>query len=106
MAKYKLIVLERAVSELESACLYYNDQVSGLGFEFEEEIFMLIELINDNPLLFPIKFAHIREAVVRRFPFVINYEIIEKVIIVSAIFHSKQNENVSDILPEMAGRIL
>jgi hypothetical protein len=91
MARYKLIVLERAVIELEDACVYYNDQLSGLGFEFEKEVFMLLELINDKPLLFPIKFAHIREAVVRRFPFVINFEISEKVIIVSAIFHTKQN---------------
>lgn len=91
MAKYKLIILEQAVSEFEDACLYYNDQIPGLGFEFEEEIFALLELLNHNPLLFPIKFAHIREAVVSRFPFVINYEITEKAIIVSAIFHSKQN---------------
>lgn len=91
MAKYKLIILERAVSELEDACLYYNVQVSGLGFEFEKEIFLLLELINDKPLLFPVKFAHIREAVVKRFPFVINFEVSEKVIIVSAIFHTKQS---------------
>lgn len=91
MASYKLIILEHAVSELEEACLYYNDQVSGLGFEFEDEIIMLLELIKNNPFLFPIKFAHIHEAVVRRFPFVINYEITDKLIIVSAIFHSKQS---------------
>jgi len=91
MATHKLIILERAVLEFEDACLYYNKQVSGLGFEFEEEIIMFLELIKDNPLLFPIKFAHIREAVVKRFPFVINYEITEKLIIVSAIFHTKQS---------------
>jgi hypothetical protein len=91
MAKYKLIVLDRAVSEFEEACLYYNNQVPGLGFEFEKEIFILLELINESPLLFPIKFAHIREAVVKRFPFVINFEVTEKVIIVSAIFHTKQS---------------
>ncbi len=91
MATYKLIVLERAVFELEDACLYYNNQLPGLGFEFEEEIMTILELIKCKPLLFPIKFAHIREAIVRRFPFVINYEITEKLIIVSAIFHSKQN---------------
>ena len=93
MATHKLIILERAVSEFEDACLYYNNQISGLGFEFEEEIIMLLELIKNNPSLFPIKFAHIHEAVVKRFPFVINYEIAEKQIIVSAIFHVKQNPN-------------
>ena len=91
MASYKLLLLERAVLELEDACVYYNKQVSGLGYEFEEEIAVLLELIKENPLLFPIKFAYIHEAVVKRFPFVINYEISEKQIIVSAIFHVKQN---------------
>lgn len=52
---------------------------------------VLLEFIKENPLLFPVKFAHIHEAVVKRFPFVINYEISEKQVIVSAIFHVKQN---------------
>ena len=71
--------------------MYYNEQVLGLGYEFEEEIVVLLELIKENPLLFQVKFAHIHEAVVKRFPFVINYEISEKQVIVSAIFHVKQN---------------
>ena len=91
MASYKLLILERAVLELEDACVYYNEQVLGLGYEFEEEIVVLLELIKENPLLFPVKFAHIHEAVVKRFPFVTNYEISEKQVIVSAIFHVKQN---------------
>jgi len=91
MASYKLIILEDAVSELEYACLFYNNKVVGLGLEFEEEVFTLLEFIKQNPLLFPIKFAHIHEAVLKRFPFVINYEISGKQIIVSAIFHVKQN---------------
>ncbi len=69
MAKYKLIILEHAALEFEDACQYYNNELAGLGFEFEEEIMMLLELIKDKPLIFPIKFAHIHEAVVRRFPF-------------------------------------
>ncbi|MEO8760062.1 MAG: type II toxin-antitoxin system RelE/ParE family toxin [Bacteroidia bacterium] len=88
---YKLIVTERAVAELESACLYYNKQQASLGFELEEEIFILFEMIQENPLLFPVKFAHIHEAVVKRFPFVINYEVIGKKIIVLSLFHAKQN---------------
>jgi hypothetical protein len=34
MASYKLLILERAVLELEDACVYYNEQVLGLGYEF------------------------------------------------------------------------
>lgn len=62
-------------------------------FEFEDEVFKLIDVIktNPNPYLFPIKFAKIHEAVLSRFPFVINYELYGKQIIVSAVFHVKQN---------------
>ncbi|MBK6523266.1 MAG: hypothetical protein IPG08_13620 [Sphingobacteriaceae bacterium] len=74
MPSYKIIILEQAISEIAESCSYYNKQVSGLGIEFEEEIFQLLEIIKGNPLLFPIKFAHIHESVVLRFPFAINYE--------------------------------
>ena len=91
MSSYKIIILEHAVSEIAASCFYYNEKVPGLGFEFEEEVFQLIELIKNNPLLFPIKFAHIHEAVMKKFPFVLNYEVYGKKIIISAVFHSKQN---------------
>jgi len=88
---YKLIVTELAFAELENSIRYYNIKEPGLGFEFEEEVILILDLIKNNPLLFPIKFAHIHEAILKRFPFVINYELIEKEIVVSAIFHAKQN---------------
>ncbi len=91
MAAYKIIILENAISEIAESCIFYNRKVPGLGYEFEEEVFQLIELIKDNPLLFPTKFAHIHEAVVTRFPFVINYEVFGKQIIVSAVFHTKRH---------------
>ena len=91
MATYKIIILEHAISEIAESCLYYNKKLPGLGFEFEEEIFQLLELIKNNPLLFPIKFSHIHEALVKRFPFVINYEVHGKQIIVSSVFHTKRH---------------
>lgn len=91
MPSYKVIILEQAISEIADSCMYYNKELPGLGFEFEEEVFQLLEVIQDSPLLFPIKFAHIHEAVVRRFPFVINYEVSGKQIIVSAVFHAKRH---------------
>lgn len=91
MASFKLIILENAVSELEKAKEYYNQQIQELGVEFEEEIYSVLDLIKVNPLLFPIKFAHIHEAVIKRFPFVINYEIDDSSVIILSIFHTKQN---------------
>ena len=94
MASYKIIILEQAISEIAESSLYYNKKLPGLGLEFEEEIFQHLELIKDNPLLFPIKFSNIHEAVVTRFPFVINYEVFGKQIIVSAVFHTKRHQDI------------
>lgn len=91
MATYKLGIHEKAIVDLGNACDYYDQQRSGLGVEFEEEVFGLLEVIKKNPLLFPVKFARIHEAVVSRFPFVVNYEVIGKEIVVLAVFHVKQH---------------
>jgi hypothetical protein len=88
---YKIVILEQAISEIAESCSFYNKKIPGLGLEFEEEVFRLIELIKNNPLLFAIKFNYIHEAVLPRFPFVINYEISGKQIIVSAVFHTKRH---------------
>lgn len=91
MTSYKVILLELAVAEIEEACEYYNLKVPDLGLEFEEEVFALLDVIKYNPFLFPVKFAHIYEAVLPRFPFVVNYEVIDKQIVVSAVFHQKRS---------------
>jgi hypothetical protein len=89
--KYKVVILEQAISDLVESCHYYNDKVSGLGNEFEDEVFNLLEIIKENPLIFPIKYSTIHEAVLLNFPFVINYEVNGNQIIVYAVFHSKRN---------------
>ncbi len=91
MPNFKVIILEQAISEIADSCSYYNEKVSGLGDEFEEEIFQMIEIIKENPFLFPVKFADIHEAVLLRFPFVVNYEVWGKQIIVLAVFHTKRH---------------
>ena len=91
MASNKLIVSEAAILQLEESCLFYERKKKGLGFELEQEIADVLEIIEKNPLLFPVKFSDLREAVVRRFPFVIVYEIFEKQVVVVSIFHTKQH---------------
>lgn len=91
MSSYKIIILEQAVSEIEESCLYYNNQSPGLGFKFEEDVFQLLEIIKNNPLLFPIKFEYMHEALLGRFPYIIVYEVVGKKIIIIAVFHTKRH---------------
>lgn len=91
MSSYTIRILEHAISDITKSCLYYNEKSHGLGFEFEKQVFDLLELIGQNPFLFPIKFSTIREAVLKKFPFVILYEVSAKNILVYAVFHGKQH---------------
>ena len=91
MASCKLIVAEAAVLQLEESALFYESRQKGLGFEFEQEIADILDIIKNNPFLFPVKFARFHEVVVKRFPFVIVYEITEKQIVVVSIFHTGQD---------------
>lgn len=91
MSFYKIILLEGALAELAESSAYYNQQRTNLGEEFEEEVFQLLEVIGRNPLLFPIRFECFHEAVLKRFPFVIVYEVLASEIVVSAVFHTNRN---------------
>jgi plasmid stabilization system protein ParE len=91
LSAYKIIVLEEAITDIAEAMSFYNARKPSLGFEFEKEVFLLFEIIASNPELFPVKFASVHEALVARFPFVVNYEVLGKKILVSAVFHVKQN---------------
>ncbi len=42
MAASKIVILEQAVSEIAESCAFYNQKLPGLGDEFEEEIFQLL----------------------------------------------------------------
>ena len=91
MASFDLIIVEQAIIEMEDTCDFYNVRVNGLGTKFSEEVFELLDKILLNPLLFPVKFERIREAVLLHFPFVITYEIIENKVVVLSNFHTKRN---------------
>ena len=45
----KVTYLDVAVAELEEAIQYYNDQRTGLGFEFWNEVKQAIERIKNYP---------------------------------------------------------
>ena len=91
MSVYKLSVTKEALQDFEDSATYYEKQLQGLGFDFEQEIASILEDIELNPYLFPAKLGAIREAVVIKFPFVINYLVDANKVVVINIFHTKQN---------------
>ena len=88
---YKLEITILAEKEYSSSFHYYEEQQPGLGDRFEKETDYLIEKLKVNPYLFQRKYKHYREAVYKRFPYYIVYEIIEDNVIIHSFFHANRN---------------
>ncbi len=88
----KITVLLEAEEEMNFSAQYYNQQLSGLGFDFLEEIEKSLLVINKNPERWPSYETDIHKYNTRRFPYSIFYvfEKDEDKIIIIAISHQKR----------------
>lgn len=66
-------------------------QQQELGDLFLEEVEKYLNIVKKNPRLYPIRHDNKRVAVIRRFPFLIAYEQIDKEIYVYAVFNTNQS---------------
>ena len=88
---YVLEVKDEANVEIIEAYLYYEEKRIGLGEEFLEHLDIYFDRITANPKHFPKKRKPYREAFIKRFPFLIIYEIIKGKVIVYSVFNTWQN---------------
>lgn len=88
---YKLIIKEEAQIEIEEAIFYYEEKQFGLGDIFSKYVALYLEEIQKNPNHYQIKQKNYREAFIRKFPYVIIFEIIDLEVIVYAVFHTLLN---------------
>lgn len=90
---YSLEIKQEAVVEIEDAYYYYEEQQSGLGETFHNFLDKTFKAISKTPSGFKNISNDRRQAVVKKFPFVIIYEIFESTIVVFAVFHTSRNPN-------------
>jgi hypothetical protein len=83
----KIRFLSPAAQELEDAFQWYEDQMSGLGYELIAEIYEAAHRIMAWPEAHPILGHTLRRCLIRRFPYGLIYGIEEQTIIVIAVAH-------------------
>ena len=88
---YILEITAHANLEIIEAYLYYEEKRLGLGEEFLEHLNVYFDRIITNPKHFPQKRKPYREAFIKRFPYLIIYEITNRKVIVYSIFNTWQN---------------
>ncbi len=86
----KLTIEFHEFSREEISDTYYENKQFRLGIKFFESIEDTLEIITDHPDAFPLEFETVRKAVVKKFPFIILYTIIDTTIYVVAFFHTGQ----------------
>lgn len=77
--------------ELHEALKWYAGQKLRLDTEFMRCIDEAVSRIQRNPEMFPIALRGARKAIVKRFPYIIYYEIGAGEIMILAVFHTKRD---------------
>lgn len=89
--RYSLEIKHEAVAEIEDAYYYYEEQKAGLGETLHKYLDRTFKAIIKTPSGFKKVSNERRQAVVKKFPFVIVYEVFENNIVVFAVFHTSRN---------------
>jgi len=80
-------LLKPAQTEMDDAIVWYEEQFSGLGIEFLDEILETFKRIKLNPDAWRSFSDRTRRCLVHRFPYGIIYQIRDNGILVIAIAH-------------------
>ena len=83
----RLIVRPEAEIDLLRAFSWYEDQRSGLGREFMEEVSRCLQAIEQRPLSFALIDQLARRAITRRFPYALFFVAGAEEVSVVAAFH-------------------
>jgi len=85
-----VVIHAEAEAELRAAARFYEEQVSGLGDDFLQEIGRCFGRAQAAPESWPRAFGRFRQVRARRFPYTVFYEELASRISVLAIAHQKR----------------
>lgn len=91
MALRNLIILPEAEQDVAQAYMWYEKQEMGLGEEFLRCVDACVQFIHRNPEMYQIAHKNYRRAIVRRFPYVVFYELSDITVTIYAVFHCSQD---------------
>jgi plasmid stabilization system protein ParE len=91
---YRLEVRPEALSDIEDAARWYDEQRSGLGTEFTGAVVEAIDVLPNHPLVYRIrhKRKNIRWKLIDRFPYRIVFRMTDDLITVIAVLHSARHD--------------
>lgn len=87
---YKVELLAEAVNDIQIAYDWYEEQKSGLGYSFLDELNICIDKLGHFPLRYSLVNTWIRKIQLNRFPYLVVFEIEENTVYVIAVRHTSR----------------
>ena len=87
----KTIFRRVARDDVRSARRWYEERRAGLGAAFVQSLEVFIAQIERNPEIWPCVDGETRRGQLRRFPYVVYYELHEDDILVLAVWHGRRD---------------
>ncbi len=91
MIKYRLTSTPAADVEVEGAFDWYENERSGLGLEFLDEVRAAYNRIVEGPLKYQDLRSGIRRALLERFPYAVYFAIESDALVVVAVLHASRH---------------
>jgi toxin ParE1/3/4 len=90
---YRVSIAPNAQEDIIESITWYNQEKPKLGFDFFDELSEALGTLEQNPKLFAVRFKAVRAIPLKRFPFLIYYEILdsENRVIVLGALHTSRN---------------
>jgi len=92
---YQLIIKPRAILMAKEAYNWYEKQSNGLGEIFLSELESSYKKIEVQPTFYSKIKKNFRKIRLKRFPYVVIYEILKAEVVVFAVFHTSKNPKSS-----------
>ncbi|MBI1831214.1 MAG: type II toxin-antitoxin system RelE/ParE family toxin [Planctomycetes bacterium] len=89
--KFHPIVLPEAQRDLDEGIAWYSKEKKGLGRKFAAAVRQVVKGLRRMPKRHAVVFKDVRRAVVKGFPYVVYYRVIDPDVVVISIFHSLQD---------------
>jgi mRNA-degrading endonuclease RelE of RelBE toxin-antitoxin system len=86
-----LIIKPRAIGMAKEAYDWYEQQSKGLGEIFLSELNTCYKKIEAQPAFYSKAKKNFRQLRLKRFPYVVVYEILKSEVVVFAVFHTSRN---------------
>jgi hypothetical protein len=96
MTKYKILIDNSALQDIQEITDWYNEQLSGLGTRCQNQVKKQINTLKINPQAYGIRYSDIRCMLIKKFPFLVHFVVDEAAVVVEifAVIHTSRNPTI------------